>query len=112
MARALSFSLVLVFAVSCKSEKAAKPAAPQVTEHQSLVATDIKLPLGASCDDVGRAGCAGGVCLKVGGERGKGRQCSRSCAKDRASCGPGYACAQIFPSDDAWYCAPVTPVTP
>ncbi len=107
--RVLGFTVVLFF--GCSRAKEGPPPAPQVTERQPLVSAASKRPLGASCDDVGPYGCAGGVCLKVGAARGSGRRCSRSCAADHSSCGAGYACAQVFASTDSWFCAPLE-VTP
>lgn len=108
VARALSF--LVVFGLGCTGARDAEPPRPaQVTEQRSLVSVTTKRALGASCDDVGREGCTGGVCLKVAAERGRGRRCSRSCAEDHLSCGPGFGCAQVFPTAEAWFCAPLSP---
>jgi hypothetical protein len=78
----------------------------QVTEVRQFVTTETKFSLGQNCDAVGREGCLDGVCLKVGSERGKGSVCSKSCAGEH-KCPSGFGCVQVFPTKDAWFCAPL-----
>lgn len=109
-----TFFVLSLALVACTRAPAprAQPRAPQVTEHRDLLQVAVKLAIGARCDGVGREGCLDGVCLSVGPERER-RVCSKPCVgQDAASCPQGFACTQIYPSNDAaWFCAPVVATT-
>jgi hypothetical protein len=90
----------------CREESAPAGISPdQITERRDFVTVKKKRALGASCDDTGKDGCEGGVCLKVGADRLTGSICTQGC-KPSGSCPDGYACTQVYPTDDAWFCSP------
>lgn len=102
----VELSLVL-FALGCSDEvRKVDVPANQISEHRDYLKVDKKRGLGAPCDDTGKDGCQGGACIRVFEDLSNGSVCSRSCTP-AAGCPAGYACAQIYPTDDAWFCLPL-----
>lgn len=106
--RALSWAVAWLGLLGCEAQRVeqaeAAPPAKQVTELRG--ASDRarqKRPFGRACQDADD--CESGVCLHVEqSSRLEGRRCSASCSA-HTECEEG-SCAQVFPSDDGWFCLP------
>lgn len=111
-------AIPLLSQVACTRQPAgeSRPTPPvlgtQVTEHRDLLQATVKLAVGSRCDNVGKDGCLDGVCLSVGPDCER-RVCSKPCLPaDATTCPRGFACAQLYPSNDvAWFCAPLAATT-
>lgn len=104
--RSSAFVALVCCVMGCE-ENAPAPTSPPIAANQFTARRDplvVDGPLrsfGLACDDVGAQGCADKVCLF--GDPARPRFCSRPCS-DAKPCPGGYACAQLHPSADAFFC--------
>lgn len=101
-----------LLACACAKEPA-RDAPPPLTATQGLTAKPpaALLDVGEDCSKfAGNDACAQGVCLRVLPGIPPTGYCSVSCKPDEADACPDgptpWACQQIWPSEQGWFCVP------
>ncbi len=81
---------------------ALKNAPRPITEQRQLIAApSTKLKVFDDCKSYGGGGCESGVCLQAGPDK---FHCTRACKSDSECGGAGFECAQVYPSEEGWFC--------